>query len=212
MSHQEADRGFFLVFEGGEGGGKSTQSRLVADWLEAEGRTVTRTRQPGGTDVGARLREILLDPATGSLDPRAEALVYAADKAEHVATLLAPALKRGEVVVCDRYVDSTLAYQGAGRAVDPGELAQLSAWATRGLRPDLTVVLDVDPLVGLGRAGDHDRIESEPLDFHQRVRGRFLALAAERPEAYLVVDADRDPQAVHAEVREAVAARIEAHR
>ncbi|WP_229052190.1 dTMP kinase [Aeromicrobium sp. Leaf350] len=197
--------GFFLVLEGGEGGGKSTQTALVVEWLQANGHTVLRTRQPGGTPVGARLREILLDPATGALDPRTESLVYAADKAEHVATVIQPALARGEVVVCDRYVDSTLAYQGAGRAIDADELARVAGWATNELRPHLTVVLDVDPEVGLvraGRAGDgHDRIESEPLEFHRRVRQHFLDLAAARPDEYLVVDADRDPSVVHTEIR-----------
>ncbi|MFT4298754.1 MAG: dTMP kinase [Aeromicrobium sp.] len=206
MSQQEASRALFLVFEGGEGGGKSTQSRMTAEWLRAAGRTVVQTRQPGGTAVGARLREILLDPATGVLDPRTESLVYAADKAEHVATVIRPALERGEVVVCDRYVDSTLAYQGAGRAIDAAELAQVSAWATGGLRPHLTVVLDIDPRVGLLRAGGtgHDRIEAEPLAFHQRVRRHFLDLAAERPADYLVLDADRDPQAIQADIRAAL--------
>lgn len=208
----ESGTGFFLVLEGGEGGGKSTQADLVVQWLREQGRTVLQTRQPGGTPVGSRLREILLDPATGSLDPRTESLVYAADKAEHVATVIAPALARGEVVVCDRYVDSTLAYQGAGRAIDATELARVAAWATGDLRPHLTVVLDVDPEVGLvraGRAGDgHDRIEAEPLEFHRRVRQHFLDLAAERPAEYLVVDADREPATVHAEVREVLESRL----
>lgn len=210
----DSGTGFFLVLEGGEGGGKSTQAGLVVRWLREQGRTVVQTRQPGGTPVGARLREILLDPATGGLDPRTESLVYAADKAEHVATVIAPALARGEVVVCDRYVDSTLAYQGAGRSIDGEELARVAAWATGDLRPHLTVVLDVDPEVGLvraGRAGDgHDRIEAEPLEFHRRVRQHFLDLAAARSAEYLVVDADRDPVAVHADIREALAARLPA--
>ncbi|GAA1747081.1 dTMP kinase [Aeromicrobium alkaliterrae] len=204
--------GFFLVLEGGEGGGKSTQAARAVEWLRAAGRTVVQTRQPGGTPVGLRLREILLSPETGTLDPRTESLVYAADKAEHVATVISPALERGEVVVCDRYVDSTLAYQGAGRAIDADELARVAAWATDDLRPHLTVVLDVDPEVGLvraGRAGDgHDRIEAEPLEFHRRVRQHFLDLAAARPDEYLVVDADRDPAVVHAEIRAALEARL----
>ena len=210
----DSGTGFFLVLEGGEGGGKSTQAELVVQWLREQGRTVLQTRQPGGTPVGSRLREILLDPATGALDPRTESLVYAADKAEHVATVIAPALARGEVVVCDRYVDSTLAYQGAGRAIDATELARVAAWATGDLRPHLTVVLDVDPEVGLVRAGrasdGHDRIEAEPLEFHRRVRQHFLDLAAARPAEYLVVDADRDPVAVHADIREALETRLAA--
>lgn len=208
----DSGTGFFLVLEGGEGGGKSTQADLVVQWLRQQGRTVLQTRQPGGTPVGSRLREILLDPATGALDPRTESLVYAADKAEHVATVIAPALARGEVVVCDRYVDSTLAYQGAGRAIDATELARVAAWATGDLRPHLTVVLDVDPEVGLvraGHAGDgHDRIEAEPLEFHRRVRQHFLDLAAERPAEYLVVDADREPRDVHADIRAALESRL----
>ena len=210
----DSGTGFFLVLEGGEGGGKSTQADLVGRWLREQDRTVLQTRQPGGTPVGARLREILLDPATGALDPRTESLVYAADKAEHVATVIAPALARGEVVVCDRYVDSTLAYQGAGRAIDATELAHVAAWATGNLRPHLTVVLDVDPEVGLvraGRAGDgHDRIEAEPLEFHRRVRQHFLDLAAARPAEYLVVDAERDPAAVHTHIRAALETRLAA--
>ena len=210
----DSGTGFFLVLEGGEGGGKSTQAGLVVQWLREQGRTVLQTRQPGGTPVGSRLREILLDPATGALDPRTESLVYAADKAEHVATVIAPALARGEVVVCDRYVDSTLAYQGAGRSIDASELARVAAWATGDLRPHLTVVLDVDPAVGLvraGRAGDgHDRIEAEPLEFHRRVRQHFLDLATARPAEYLVVDADRDSTTVHADIRAALEERLSA--
>ena len=145
------------------------------------GHQVLLTREPGGTDVGALLRRIVLDHATGALSPRAEALIYAADKAEHVDEVVLPALAEGMVVVTDRYVDSTLAYQGAGRAVDVTELEQVARWATSDLRPHLTVVLDVDPATGLGRAGDLDRIEVEPLEFHQRVREHFLDLAARRP-------------------------------
>lgn len=196
--------GVFVALEGGEGGGKSTQSRLLTAWLAGAGRTVLATQEPGGTTVGSQLRRILLDPATGDLSPRTEALVYAADKAEHVDTVVLPALERGEVVVTDRYVDSTLAYQGAGRSIDAGELEHVARWATVGLRPHVTVVLDVDPAVGLQRAGQPDRIESEPLAFHQRVREHFLALAAADPDHYLVVDADQDPETVHALVRAAV--------
>ncbi|WP_375000964.1 dTMP kinase [Aeromicrobium sp. CTD01-1L150] len=196
--------GVFVALEGGEGGGKSTQAGLLVEWLQARGHTVLATREPGGTDVGAELRRIVLDPATGALSPRTEALVYAADKAEHVDAVVLPALERGEVVVTDRYVDSALAYQGAGRAIDAAELEHVVRWATADLRPHLTVVLDVDPTVGLGRAGSPDRIESEPLEFHRRVRQHFLDLAAADPEHYLVVDASLPAEQAHAAVREAL--------
>ncbi|MCR4513648.1 dTMP kinase [Aeromicrobium sp. 50.2.37] len=204
MQPRYTDSGVFIALEGGEGGGKSTQSRLLHDWLTAQGTPVLLTREPGGTEVGARLRSIVLDPATGDLSPRTEALVYAADKAEHVDAVVLPALERGEVVVTDRYVDSTLAYQGAGRAIDAVELEHVARWATADLRPHLTVVLDLDPRIGLSRAGEPDRIEAEPLDFHQRVREHFLALAAADPAHYLVLDADQPPEVVHAAIRAAV--------
>jgi dTMP kinase len=196
--------GLFIALEGGEGAGKSTQASLLARWLEDSGHDVVLTREPGGTAVGAALRAILLDNTTGDLSARTEALVYAADRAEHVDALIRPALATGSVVITDRYVDSTLAYQGAGRSLDPAHLAHLAQIATGGLRPQLTVVLDIDPSVGLGRAGQHDRIEAEPLEFHQRVRSEFLALAKADPERYLVVPADGDPDAIHASIRAAV--------
>lgn len=196
--------GVFVAFEGGEGSGKSTQARLLADWVDSLGHQALLTREPGGTDVGATLRAILLDPATGDLSPRTEALIYAADKAEHVDTMILPALADGTVVITDRYVDSTLAYQGAGRALHVGELESLARWATADLRPHLTVVLDVEPRVGLARAGEPDRIEGEPVEFHQRVRGHFLNLAAADPDHYVVLDADESPEAIHERVRAAV--------
>ncbi len=199
------ERGVFVALEGGEGAGKSTQAQMLGEWLEKLGHRVLLTREPGGTDVGAQLRRIVLDHATGDLSPRAEALIYAADKAEHVDEVVLPALAEGMVVVTDRYVDSTLAYQGAGRAVDVAELEQVARWATSGLRPHLTVVLDVDPATGLSRAGDLDRIEAEPLEFHQRVRDRFLDLAGADPDHYLVVPADDDLESLHA----AICARVE---
>lgn len=196
--------GVFVALEGGEGSGKSTQSRLLAQWLQSRGLAALLTREPGGTDVGGSLRTILLDPQTGALSPRTEALIYAADKAEHVDTVVLPALADGAVVITDRYVDSTLAYQGAGRALHSGELESLARWATADLRPHLTVVLDIDPRVGLARAGEPDRIEGEPLEFHDRVRQHFLDLAAADPDHYLVLLADQDPDQVHAEVRVAL--------
>jgi dTMP kinase len=196
--------GFFVAFEGGEGAGKSTQVRRLALSLAAAGRDVVTTREPGGTPAGVSIRSIVLDPATGHLTPRAEALLYAADRAHHVAIVVRPALERGAVVLTDRYVDSSLAYQGAGRTLDVGEVKSLSAWATDGLVPDLTVLLDLDPVDGLKRAGDPDRLEAEPLEFHQRVRALFLALAAAEPDRYAVIDAARSPEEVFAGVSLAV--------
>ncbi len=198
--------GTFLVLEGGEGAGKSTQLELLAGWLREQGHDVVLTREPGATPSGARIRELLLDPASG-LSPRAEALLYAADRAQHVATVLEPALRRGAVVLCDRYVDSSLAYQGAGRELARDEVERLSKWATAGLRPDLVLLLDVDPAVGLRRARDTgapDRIEAESLAFHGRVRQGFLDLAARAPERYLVVPADQSAELVQAALRERV--------
>jgi dTMP kinase len=196
--------GVFVALEGGEGGGKSTQAALLVQWLESLGHTVLLTREPGGTEVGTVLRSIVLGHETGDLSPRTEALLYAADKAEHVESVVLPALGAGHVVVTDRYVDSTLAYQGAGRALALEEVEQVARWATCSLRPHLTVVLDVDPAVGLARFDGADRIEAEPLEFHQRVRHGFLDLAARDPEHYLVVAADATPGDVHAAVRAAV--------
>ena len=153
--------GVFVCFEGGEGSGKSTQSRLLADRLQAAGHVVRLTFEPGDTPVGAEMRRIVLSPETGELSHRTEVLLYAADKAEHVDTVVIPALERGEVVITDRYVDSTLAYQGAGRDLDVDEVEEVARWATGDLRPHLTVVLDVDPSEGLGRFEGRDRIEGE---------------------------------------------------
>ncbi|HUP99458.1 MAG TPA: dTMP kinase [Aeromicrobium sp.] len=204
MQARYSDSGVFIALEGGEGAGKSTQAKLLERWLTGAGHDVVLTREPGGTAVGAALRAILLDHDTGTLSPRAEALVYAADRAEHVDALIRPALAAGSIVITDRYVDSTLAYQGAGRSLDATDLEQLAQIATGGLRPQLTVVLDIDPVDGLARAGDHDRIEAEPLDFHQRVREQFLALAAADPDRYVVVSATEPPNAVHATIQAAV--------
>ncbi|WP_055508743.1 dTMP kinase [Nonomuraea pusilla] len=181
--------GLFVAFEGGEGSGKTSQSRMLAIWLRDQGYDVVQTREPGSTKIGMRLRAILLDAAERGLSARAEALLYAADRAEHVEKVIRPALQRGSVVITDRYVDSSLAYQGAGRSLDPEDVARINAWATGGLVPHLTVLIDTPPEVGLRRLGGAaDRIESEPLHFHERVRKEFRALAAADPERYFVVD------------------------
>jgi dTMP kinase len=198
----KAARGLFIVFEGGEGAGKSTQVRQLSEALRKLGRDVVVTREPGATPLGARIRSLVLDPpeVTGEVvTPRAEALLYAADRAHHVASVVRPALTRGAVVISDRYVDSSLAYQGAGRTLPVDEVSWLSKWATGGLKPDLVVLLDVEPSVGLaraGRRGDADRLESESLAFHERVRYAFLDLAAADPSRYLVLDASRSAEAL----------------
>ncbi|PUA83125.1 dTMP kinase [Nocardioides currus] len=196
-----AASGLFVCFEGGEGAGKSTQSRLLKDTLESAGRTVVLTFEPGDTEVGQALRQIVLSPSTGELSHRTEALLYAADKAEHVDTVVLPALARGEVVITDRYVDSALAYQGAGRDLVVAEVEQVNRWATADLRPNLTVLLDLEPSAGLDRFAERDRIEGESLEFHQRVRQGFLDLAAADPEHYLVLDARADRDEIAAAIR-----------
>jgi dTMP kinase len=199
-----ASAGVFVCFEGGEGSGKSTQSRLLGDWLRAEGYPALLTFEPGDTEVGRKLRDIVLSPETGELSHRTEVLLYAADKSEHVDTVVRPALDRGEVVITDRYVDSMLAYQGAGRELERDDLERVARWATADLRPHLTVVLDLAPEAGLGRFEGRDRIEGESLDFHLRVRASFLALAAADPDHYLVLDAHDEIEKIAAAVRERV--------
>jgi dTMP kinase len=182
--------GLFVAFEGGEGVGKTTQARLIAIWLREQGYDVVTTNEPGATKLGMRLRALLLDTAHAGMSPHSEALLYAADRAEHVARVIDPALERGAVVITDRFIDSSLAYQGAGRGLMTAEIARLNSWATEGREPDLTILLDMDPEQGLGRrARSADRLEAEPLDFHRRVRAGFLALARAKPDHYLILDA-----------------------
>lgn len=194
--------GFFIALEGGDGAGKSTQAEALAEWIRAKGHEVVVTREPGATPVGKRLRSILLDVSSAGLSHRAEALLYAADRAEHVDTVVRPALERGAVVISDRYIDSSVAYQGAGRDLSPTEIARISRWATDGLVPHLTVLLDVSPEAARERFTEApDRLESEPAEFHARVRSGFLTLAAADPGRYLVVDAAQEPEAVTTVVR-----------
>ncbi|GAB6986042.1 dTMP kinase [Nocardioides pyridinolyticus] len=196
--------GVFVCFEGGEGSGKSTQSKRLAAWLEEQGYAAVLTFEPGDTEVGRQLRTIVLSPETGEISDRTEALLYAADKSEHVDTVVQPALDRGEVVITDRYVDSMLAYQGAGRALVLDEVERVARWATHDLRPHLTVVLDLEPEHGLGRFEERDRIEGESLEFHQRVRAGFLRMAEADPGHYLVLDARADVDEISAQVQTAV--------
>ncbi|WP_092556349.1 dTMP kinase [Herbiconiux ginsengi] len=196
--------GVFITLEGGDGSGKSTQAEILESWLTALGRTVVRTREPGGTEFGTEVREIVLH-SRGHISPRAEALLYAADRAQHIATKVRPALERGDVVVQDRYLDSSVAYQGAGRVLDAGEIRNLSLWAAEGLLPDVTILLDLDEDVARARLDGankrFDRLEAEKSDFHRRVREAFLALAAAEPERFLVVDAALPPEEIAAVVR-----------
>ncbi|MFJ5549294.1 dTMP kinase [Streptomyces sp. NPDC093225] len=197
-----AGSGFFIALEGGDGAGKSTQVQALTEWIRSKGHEVVVTREPGATPVGKRLRSILLDVSSAGLSHRAEALMYAADRAEHVDTVVRPALERGAVVITDRYIDSSVAYQGAGRDLSPVEIARISRWATGGLVPNLTVLLDVSPQTARERFTEApDRLESEPEEFHQRVRAGFLTLAAADPGRYLVVDAGQDPESVTTVVR-----------
>ncbi|MQS13431.1 dTMP kinase [Streptomyces kaniharaensis] len=201
-AHRTTGTGFFIALEGGDGAGKSTQAQALADWIRGKGHEVVLTREPGGSPVGQRLRGLVLDVGNTGLSHRAEALIYAADRAEHVENVIRPALARGAVVITDRYMDSSIAYQGAGRDLAATEVARISRWATGGLVPDLTVVLDVDPTKARERFTEAlDRLESEPTEFHQRVRSGFLALAAADPARYLVVDGSQAPGLVTTAIR-----------
>lgn len=200
-----ARTGFFIAFEGGDGAGKSTQVRLLADALRAHGREVLLTRQPGGTELGAAIRDLVLHG--DHVSPRAEALLFAADKAHHVDLVIRPALAAGQVVLTDRYTDSAVAYQGAGRDLGADEVHDLQMWAVGDLVPDLTVVVDVPPAEGRRRRGDtHDRLEAEADAFHESIRRHFLAVAAGSPHRYLVLDGTEPPETLHAQVL----ARVEA--
>ncbi len=198
-------RGTFVVFEGVEGAGKGTQIRLVEEWLESQGSEVLMTREPGGTEVGERLRALLLDHDTGHIEPRTEALLFAAARAQHVASVIRPALAEGKVVVCDRYIDSSVAYQGWGRGLGEQDVLTLNVWATQGLFPDLVLLLHLEPEVGLLRSLEEpDRIEMESGDFHAKVSNAYLKIAEEHPERFVVIDANAPPETVHERVKEAL--------
>ena len=199
--------GLWVTLEGGDGAGKTTQAAALEEWLRGEGREVVRTREPGGSEVGVLIRDIVLHHR-GDIAPRAEALLYAADRAHHIETVVQPALTRGAVVIQDRYLDSSVAYQGAGRVLDAAEVRNLSLWATGDALPDLTVLLDLDPAAARGRldADDKpfDRLEAETVDFHERVRAAFLALAAAEPDRFLVLDATGSPDELAGDIRRRV--------
>ena len=199
-----SDRGVWITLEGGDGSGKTTQADLLAEWLTGTGRTVVRTREPGGSEVGRLIRDIVLHHR-GDIAPRAEALLYAADRAHHVSTVVRPALARGEVVLQDRYLDSSVAYQGAGRVLDAAEIRNLSLWAAEGALPDLTILLDLDQDEARKRLDSadkpFDRLEAEKSEFHGRVREAFLALAADEPDRFLVLDAAASPERIADSIR-----------
>ena len=204
-----AARGVFITFEGGDGSGKSTQIQSVRDWFESRGREVIVTREPGGTELGTEIRR-LVQNGPEDVDARTEALLYAADRAYHVATVIRPALERGAVVLGDRYIDSSLAYQGAARSLGVDEIASLSAWATQGLYPSLTFLLDLPPEVGARRRTDApDRMERESMDFHERVRHEYLRLADAEPERIVVIDAVGTVDEVFSEIRGVLVERFE---
>ncbi|MEP7763857.1 dTMP kinase [Sanguibacter sp. 25GB23B1] len=201
--------GIFISFEGGDGVGKSTQSRLLGEWLgDVTGRAVVWTREPGGTELGLVLRQAVLHG--DHMDPRTEALLYAADRAHHVATVVRPALERGDVVITDRYLDSSVAYQAGGRALATDEVENLSLWAVEGLLPHMTILLDLDPTVGAARLTDApDRLERAGDEFHRRTRQAFLDRSAQDPARWLVVDASRSKEAIRDTIRLAVTSRLD---
>lgn len=201
--------GRFITFEGGDGAGKSTQLKMLVEWLTEHGHVVVESREPGGTELGVELRGIVLH-RRGYMTPRAEALLYAADRAHNIATVVRPAIETGKIVVQDRYIDSSLAYQGAGRVLSPAEIQSLNTWATEGLVPDLTVLLDLDPAVGKSRITSdlYDRLEAETAGFHTAVRGAYLALADAEPDRFLVLDATRSIEYLAASIRSRVTALV----
>lgn len=205
----------FITFEGPEGGGKSTQVRLLADLLRRQGYAVTTTREPGGTPIGDQIRTVLHDTANTAMAPTAELLLYSASRAQHVAEVIRPALAAGRVVLCDRFADSSMAYQGYGRGLDRAMLAALTTIATGGLLPDLTLLLDLDVRQGLARRADRgeemNRLDLEAVGFHERVRAGYHALAAAEAERWVTIDANREVEAVAADVWRVVAERLGAN-
>jgi dTMP kinase len=203
--------GVFIVFEGGDSGGKSTQVARLVDSLRAEGRTVVATREPGGTRIAEQIRNVILDPANLELCDRAEALLYAASRAEHVHHVVQPALDRGEIVVSDRYMDSSIIYQGLGRGLGRDEVRNINLWATHGLLPDLTFVLDVPAGFGLERVGTPDRLELAPREMHERIRDYYLEMASTDPGRYIVINARQEVDAIATTVRQHVARLLADH-
>lgn len=196
--------GLFIACEGGEGVGKSTQEALLGAYLEQQGHTVVRTREPGGTPAAEVIRNLVLSHEYAGLNPRSEALLFAAARGDHVDRVIRPALDRGDIVICDRYIDSSVAYQGYARELGVDWVRNLSLWATNNLLPDLTIVLTLDPEISLARVTNHDRLESEPLEYHRAVTQAFLDLAAQEPSRYLVLDASQDVDSIAHAIRDRV--------
>jgi dTMP kinase len=205
--------GLLVVFEGGDGAGKSTQMQALVGWLRARGDTVVTTREPGGTSVGERIRDILLDPASDGMDARTEALLYAADRAQHVAEVIKPALDEGKIVVSDRFIDSSLAYQGIARGLGLEEVLHINDWGIQGLVPDIVFLLRLDAGTGLARAaqGERDRIEGAGLDFHKQVSDAYLELATLYPGRFVVLDAASSPAELHQRIVAVLEERAPAH-
>ena len=205
-------KGLFVTFEGGDASGKTTQIGLLAEWLRGKGHTVLVTREPGGSDLGNELRDIVLH-RRGFIAPRAEALIYAADRAHHIHEIVRPALQRGEVVLQDRYLDSSVAYQGAGRVLDPGEVRNLSLWATEELMPEVTILLDVPAGIGAKRQASeerqYDRLEAEALDFHERVRESYVGLAHAEPGRFEIIDGTASIEDIHQLIAQRVSALLD---
>lgn len=203
----------FITFEGPDGSGKTTQIRLLAEWLCEQGRKVVLTREPGGTEISDQIRQVLHDLRNAAMDARTEILLYSASRAQHVAQLIRPALAAGKIVISDRYADSTMAYQGYGRQLDRKALRMITAFATGGLVPDLTLYFDIAPEEGLRRrqvGGDEwNRLDAETTDFHQRARAGYLELIRQEPERWVVIDANRPQEEIQAKVRAVVQGRLD---
>lgn len=196
--------GYFIAFEGGEGVGKSTQEALLADYLTEIGKTVIRTREPGGTSAAEQIRDTVLSRNHEGMNPASEALLFAAARGDLVARVIRPAISRGDVVICDRFIDSSIAYQGYARALGADRVRDLSTWATGGLLPDLTIVLTLDPEVSMKRLINPDRMEAEPMQYHRDVAAAFIEISSLDPDRYLVVDATGTKEEIAEVIRQRV--------
>jgi len=207
-------KGFFISLEGIEGTGKSTQAQLLAEYLQHRGHAVVRTQEPGGTAISLKIREILLSLESSNMDPVTELLLYNAARVQHIREVISPALAKGEIVISDRFSDSTLAYQGYGRGIDRTMIDALDAIATKGMRPDLTILLDIDVETGLQRNREinkRDRLELEDITFHEKVRKGFFEIAAREPERIRVIDCRGSIESIHGNIVAAVGAFLDQH-